>query len=75
MKKKSCVISNDLGFGHGNSSGCYTVLQNFKGKSFVLSKISKGKQNHIFQPLSGLSIVSLGVDIFLIYGRIYTETN
>ena len=43
MKKKSCVISNDLGFGHGNSNGCNTVLQNFRGKSFVLSKIFKGK--------------------------------
>ena len=34
---------NDLGFGHGNSDECNTVLENFKGKSFVLSKISKGK--------------------------------
>ena len=40
IKKKSCVISNDLGF---FSKECNTILQNFKGKSFVLSKISKGK--------------------------------
>ena len=43
MKKKPCVVSNDLGFSNGNSSWCNTILQNFMGKSFALSKMSKGK--------------------------------
>ena len=50
-----------LVFGFGISNGCNTILQNFQGKSFALSRISKGLEF----PLSGLPIVCLEVDIFL----------